>query len=89
MQVEAGCPYTRRGCSGDDYEDGDCIGVGSPQGNISAAASGDTFMIREAKIATAAFTGFGLRSMIAGFSFVILNQNTSSIDWYTKINFTE
>ena len=28
MQVEAGCPYTRRGCTGDDYEDGDCIGAG-------------------------------------------------------------
>jgi hypothetical protein len=47
MQVEAGCPYTRRGCTGDDYEDGDCIGVGSPDGRITANTEDTIYYNRE------------------------------------------
>ena len=37
MQAEAGCPYTRRGCSGSDYTDGDCIGDDDPTAGIEAS----------------------------------------------------
>lgn len=50
MQVEAGCPYTRRGCSldstSDGYDDQDCIGVGDPSGRITGA-TGSLFYDRE------------------------------------------
>ena len=35
MQTEAGCPYTRNGCEGGAiYDDGNCIGMGSPDGVV-------------------------------------------------------
>tara|TARA_B100000925_G_C22004014_1_gene472718 strand:- start:1555 stop:3279 length:1725 start_codon:yes stop_codon:yes gene_type:complete len=48
MQVEAGCPYTRRGCTGDDYEDGDCIGTGNPD-NVITAQQGAIFYDRHSQ----------------------------------------
>ena len=36
MQVEVGCPYHRRGCSGGERADGACIGNTVPNGNVTA-----------------------------------------------------
>ena len=46
MQVEAGCPYTKNGCTGNDYEDGDCLGDEDPVDTISAAKVGMVYYNR-------------------------------------------
>ena len=50
MQVEAGCPYTKNGCSGNNYDDGDCLGDVEPNNTIKPEKAGMVYYSRSSGI---------------------------------------
>ena len=60
MQVEAGCPYHRKGCTGGGRDDGACIGNGSPDDNNVEAEIGTVYYDRRSGKCYRKEDGFGV-----------------------------